>query len=207
MSVASDQTSSARPNDFRRASSEPVADNDEIQRAISTLHPDDGIIELRAIYKGGRKRVDAGYFDAAHRDLLIMEAIRLNRAGAGVYVNLNMLDGQLLARYANRIEEWAQSTATDNNIMRRVWLLIDLDPQRPKDTSATPEQLALAVSRGAEIISRLTDKGWPKPVSADSGNGLHFLYRIDLPNDEAHRDLVKHCLEALSAQFDDESVK
>src|ERR1019366_9361322 len=162
MSVASDQTSSARPNDFRRASSEPVADNDEIQRAISTLHPDDGIIELRAIYKGGRKRVDAGYFDAAHRDLLIMEAIRVNRAGAGVYFNLNELDRQLLARHANRVQEWAPATATDANVTRRCWFLIDIDPQRPKDTSATAEQLALAVKRGGAVIEYLTAQGWPQ---------------------------------------------
>ena len=45
--------------------------------------------------------------------------------------------------------------------------------------------------------------GWPAPVLADSGNGAHLLYRIDLPNDDESRDLVKHCLEVLASVFND----
>ena len=105
----------------------------------------------------------------------LITAVRLNQEGAAVYFNLNKLDPQLLARYANRVETWAQP-ATDSNVVQRRWLLIDIDPQRPKDTSATPEQLALAVERAAAVHEYLSAQGWPKPVSADSGNGLHFMY-------------------------------
>ncbi len=45
--------------------------------------------------------------------------------------------------------------------------------------------------------------GWPSPVLADSGNGAHLLYRIDLPNDDGSRDMVKHCLEVLASVFND----
>jgi hypothetical protein len=179
----------------------------QIKKAIATLHGANAVVELRAIHKGGRKRVDAGYFDGGHRDLLVAEAIKLNTHGAAVYVTMNEVDPQLLSRTANRIQEYAQATATDSNVIRRQWLLIDIDPQRPKDTSATHEQLALALERAKAIHDFLTQRGWPNPASADSGNGLHFLYRVDLPNDEASRDLVKHCLEALASRFDDEDVK
>src|SRR5205807_99622 len=40
----------------------------------------------------------------------------------------------------------------------------------------------------------------------DSGNGCYLLYRIDLANDEASRELVRRCLEALAFQFDDAQV-
>jgi hypothetical protein len=182
-------------------------DGEQIKRAIAALHGPSSVIELRAIHKGGRKRVDAGYFDGEHRDLLVAEAIKLNIHGAAVYTTMNELDPQLLSRTANRIQEYAQATATDSNVIRRQWLLIDIDPQRPKDTSATREQLALVLDRAGVIYDFLTQRGWPKPASADSGNGLHFLYRVDLPNDEPSRDLIKHCLEALAARFDDYAVK
>jgi hypothetical protein len=185
----------------------PSPDAVQIARAIKTLHPTEGIVELRAIYKGGRKRIDAGYFDCAHRDKLATEAIRLNKKGAAVYATLNPLDPQLLARYANRIEEYASATATDANVIRRSWLLIDMDAQRPKDTSATDEQLVLALERGKTVCDYLTTRGWPQPVSADSGNGMHLLYAIDLPNDDDSRDLIQNCLRALAARFDDKAVK
>jgi hypothetical protein len=40
---------------------------------------------------------------------------------------------------------------------------------------------------------------------ADSGNGFHLLYRIDLPADDG--ELVKRCLKALAHQFDTDAVK
>ena len=44
------------------------------------------------------------------------------------------------------------------------------------------------------------------PVYADSGNGGHLLYRLDIPNDPASTDLVKHCLHALGLLFSDDQV-
>lgn len=186
----------------------PVApDAVQIKRTIMALHGPDDIVELRAIHKGGRKRVDAGYFDGEHRDLLVEEAMRLNSHGAAVYITLNKVDPQLLARCANRVQEYASATATDANVTHRHWLLIDIDPQRPKDTSATDEQLALARERARAVYDFLSKRGWPQPVSADSGNGLHFLYRVILPNDEDSRDLVKNILAALAKRFNDDAIK
>ena len=42
---------------------------------------------------------------------------------------------------------------------------------------------------------------------ADSGNGAHLNYRIDLPNDDLSRALIKRALEALDLQFSDSVVK
>ncbi|MGB6450167.1 MAG: YfjI family protein [Steroidobacteraceae bacterium] len=188
------------------AAAAPTPDRAEIAHSLGVLHPD-GVIEVRALYQRGRKRTAAGYFDGEHREELIEQAAKLNEQGAAVYVVMNPLDPQLLARYANRIEDYAQATAADANITWRRWLLIDVDPQRPKDTSATQEQLEAAMSRARKVYGELAARGWPKPVVADSGNGAHLLYSIELPNDDAARDLVKGCLEALAAKFDDGAVK
>jgi hypothetical protein len=50
------------------------------------------------------------------------------------------------------------------------------------------------------------EQGWPLPVLADSGNGGHLLYRIDLSNDESSRDVLARCLAALALRFSDEAV-
>ncbi len=178
----------------------------EIERAINLLFDGDEVVEVRAFHKG-KKRTDAGYFDGQHRNDLVQEAIRLNTAGAAVYVTLNRLDPQLLGRYANRIESFANTTASDTNVIRRRWLLVDLDPARPRDTSATKEQLASAKTKGQEIRDFLRGSGWPDPVIAASGNGYHLFYPIDLPNDAEATSMVKGALQGLAKQFDDADVK
>ncbi len=54
------------------------------------------------------------------------------------------------------------------------------------------------------IREYLSSVGWPDPIVADSGNGGHLLYRIDLPTDDG--GLVRRCLTALAARFDDSAV-
>ena len=76
----------------------PCAHIESILGAIDALHEPDAVVELRAITSKGKKRTDAGYFDAEHRQELAQHAARLNKSGAAVYVNLNPIDPQLLGR-------------------------------------------------------------------------------------------------------------
>ena len=124
----------------------------------------------------------------------------------GVYVTLNPVNPALLARAKNRIQTHAKVTTSDTDILRRVWLLIDCDPVRPADISSTEAEHQAAMMRAGEIQAWLTSLGWPEPIRADSGNGAHLLYRIDLPNDAISRDLVKAVLEVLALKFSDADV-
>ncbi len=184
----------------------PSPDKTAILAALAVLFDPGDVIELRAFPKG-RKRTDAGYFDADHWDALADHAARLSASGAAVYITLNPVDPQLLSRYSNRIESFASSTTTDKQVMRRRWLLIDLDPVRPSGTSATDTQLEAARIKAREVYSYLMGIGWPAPVVAKSGNGYHLLCAIDLPNDEASTALVKAVLLALGERFDDVHTK
>jgi hypothetical protein len=183
----------------------PSPDKAEIVKALNALFESTDVIELRAFHKG-RKRTDAGYFDGDHRDELAEEAKRLSTSGAAVYVALNRLDPQLLGCYANRVEHYAQATATDANIIQRRWLLLDVDPSRPKDTSATEEQLTAAKDCARRCYQALKREHWPEPLAAESGNGMHLLYPLDLPNDTDSRDLIKGALAGLAGRFDRTSV-
>ncbi|HEX2242245.1 MAG TPA: AAA family ATPase, partial [Gammaproteobacteria bacterium] len=182
-----------------------LPDKAEIIKALDALFDPADVIELRAFHKG-RKRTDAGYFDTEHRDKLVAEAVRLSNAGAAVYVTLNRLDPQLLGHYANRIEQFAQATTTDANVTRRRWLLLDFDPKKPKDTSATDEQLKAAKDCARKCLQALRAEPWPKPLIAESGNGIHLLYRLDLPNDSESDALIEGALAGLAQRFDTERV-
>jgi hypothetical protein len=94
-------------------------------------------------------------------------------------------------------------SASDPGIAYRRWLLVDADPIRPADTSSTLEEKRAALRVLMAICKHLKGRGWPQPVIADSGNGWHLLFRIDLPNDDEARDLIKNVLRALAHKFDD----
>ncbi len=182
----------------------PTAEINEIELALQTLFPTDTIVELRAIHKrGSAKRSHSGYFDRHNRRAMAEHAARLNAQGATVYVTLNPVLPQLLSRYQNRIEAGPRSTTTDKEILRRHFLLVDLDSKRQVNTSATTNQVYLANCKALEVRDYLSSLGWPEPHVAESGNGFHLLYPINLSNDVSATTLVRSVLGALAQKFDD----
>jgi P4 family phage/plasmid primase-like protien len=167
------------------------------------------VVELRVPRVDGKKRTDSGYFDDLEK--LAAAAARYDGRAAGVYFTLNPVEPALLARAANRVQEWAELSTSDEYIARRKWLPIDCDPRlggkkRPAGISSTEEEHAAALEKTNTIREWLAAAGWPEPVEADSGNGGALLYAIDLPNDAASKTLIEQCLKALAAQFDDSMV-
>ena len=179
----------------------PAANAAEIQRTLEILGSE--VVELRILGPGG---VTSGYFDRAHHADLVLAATRPQRAG--VYVTPNPVNPALLSRAHNRVIERPKSTTADADIVRRRWLPIDLDPKRPANISSTDVEHAAALNLAEVIMAALRAEGWPEPaIAADSGNGAHLIYRIDLANDEAARDLVRRVLEALDLRFSDSVVQ
>jgi len=186
----------------------PTAEINEIESVLQALFPSDTIVELRAIYKRGSVRKSySGYFDRDHRHVMAWHAASLNIRGAAVYVTLNPVLPQLLIRYQNRIEVQPRLTTADKEIMRRHFFLIDLDPARPTNTSATDSQVYAAHCKALKVREYLSSRGWPEPHIAQSGNGFHLLYPIDLSNNESAGAVVKNALTALAQKFDDSVIK
>ncbi len=77
---------------------------------------------------------------------------------------------------------------------------------RPSGVSSTDAEHDLALATADRIVAWLSEQGFPAPVRADSGNGAHLLYRVDLPNDEVATGLVKGCLATLDVLFSNEKV-
>jgi hypothetical protein len=173
-----------------------------IRRTLAILFRLGDVVELRAFTDRWTK---SGYFD--DYDVLADEAVKLDGQGWRVYVTLNPVKEALLARAANRAKDRPEITTSDRDVASRRWLLLDVDPVRPSGVSATDEEKDAAYLTAKEVLQYLRQQAWPDPVIADSGNGFHFSYPIDLPNDERSSELVKGVLETLAFMIDDEKVK
>ncbi len=179
---------------------------EHIQEGIEALFLPGQVIELR-IPKAGKYRTISGYFDDPTKLALAIAEWSGKDDIEGVYYTLNPVAPALLARSANRAKRYAQLTTSDKDVVGRRWLLVDIDPSRPSGVSSTDAEKKLAGRKARAVRAYLRELGWPDPLAADSGNGYHLLYRVDLPNDEQSTALVKSCLEALAAKFNDDVVK
>ena len=181
----------------------PQADLDQIRQSLDVLFELGDVVELRA-FKNRRCTI-SGYYDDFDR--LARDAAKVNRSCGGVYVTLNQIDNNLLARRANRYVEYADTTTSDPQVLRRRWLPIDLDPQRPAGISASDAEHQAALALATTVRNFLVEElDFPEPLQADSGNGAHLLFHIDLPNDEEAADLVQQCLATLDARFSNDQV-
>ncbi|BDG59921.1 hypothetical protein [Caldinitratiruptor microaerophilus] len=189
-----------------------MADPAEIRRALHILVEPGGVTELRIVgaeYARGRVGTLSGYYDYDHLEDLVQAAAEWDGRSRGVYVTLNPVRPDVLARAANRLRvpvQQGESSTSDQDILRRRWLPIDLDPVRPSGVSSTDLEHDLALQAQARIFDHLAGLGWPEPVMADSGNGAHLLYRIDLPNNDDARQTVERVLKTLASQFSDRMV-
>jgi hypothetical protein len=179
------------------------ADAAMIAHAAATLFAPGTVVELR-IPTTPRQGVVSGYFDSAPQ--FVQAAVAWSGTVPGIYSTINPCVPALLARAANRLKERAKTTTSDRDVVQRRWFPLDFDPVRPADISATDAEHVCALARAQACTDWLTQRGWPAPVAADSGNGGHRLYQIDLPNDDDSRALVQHCLEALALYFTDSVV-
>ncbi len=172
------------------------------------------IVELRALNvpdrPGGYRATHLGWFAPNTYVQAARHAVELDTRGAsGVYLTLNPVNPALSARANGRVKQASKETPAtgDADIAQRQWLPLDFDPVRPTGISATDEEKALAFELADAVALWLSEQGWPDPVIADSGNGAHLLYLVDLPADTGARDLVRDCLAALALRFDTPQVK
>src|ERR1051326_1836498 len=158
----------------------PVADCDEIQRAIGLIFKSGDVVEVRI--PKTRAGVISGYF--TDRSVMARAIAYADKKyhPCGVYYVLNKINPALLGRAYNRLKEYAEYTTADGDIVSRKWLPIDLDPVRPAGISASEQEHAAALDR-ARAIAKDMRQDWGCPIIGDSGNGAHLLYQIDLQND------------------------
>jgi Protein of unknown function (DUF3987) len=178
-------------------------DPSEIERAVHTLFQPLDVVEMRVV-NTVREGTVSGYFNDHS---VLVRTLAARNDDPGIYYTINPVLPDLLARSVNRVKSRVKLTTADHDIVRRIWLPADFDPARPAGISATNPEHDAALERARSVRSVLHKEGWTEPVLADSGNGGHLLWRIDLANDEESAELIKAVLKALAERFDDERVK
>ncbi|MDA0284890.1 MAG: hypothetical protein O3B86_16205 [Planctomycetota bacterium] len=176
----------------------------EILRTLTVFHKPGSVVEIRILGIPGRGRphLAAGYFTDFAKAAMLIAGFDSVRSPGGIYFNLNVINPALLARSPDRITEHLADTTSDRDVVRRQWLLIDIDPDRPKGIPSSDGELEAARIVGTAV------RGWLRsefqffePIEAMSGNGWHLLFPINTPNDEHATRTVKAVLQAVAATF------
>lgn len=163
-----------------------LADPAEVRQALGILADPAHCVELRGLPSGKSKVRPGNDLDA------LVEAAETLSGNRGLYYTLNPTS--LLAG--------VDRAAKVADVVKRRWLLVDIDPTRPPDTNATEQEKEAAKAVADRVAVHLGTAGWPQPVVIDSGNGWHLLYRIDEPADQATQTLLRGVLARLADQHD-----
>ena len=158
---------------------------------IADLLTPGAIYEIRTIERitptGKVRDTHSGFF--SRHDQFLSELARLESTGdrtAIYWLPQPLPEAFAVARVRegdtgkNRVVR-AATTVRDEDITDREWLLLDVDPVRPTDTSSTQEELDGALALARTVATTMTsERGWPTPVLAVSGNGAHLMWRCRL---------------------------
>ena len=175
----------------------------DILRFVELLWRPGDVREVRIPKYNKYGHTASGYFDSPES---LAESAAKWDGKANLYFTLNPVNPALMARASNRIADKAETTSADVDVIRRRWLFIDIDPDRPSGISGTEDERQAARLVLDEVVSFLDNKDWPQPIVAMSGNGWYLLYAISLPNDPSSLELVQGVLVSLATRFNNEAV-
>jgi hypothetical protein len=154
------------------------------------------VSELRVLGVAGGDEPFSRRYDYDHLADMARKAFALDQGGAkGCYIT------------PNRLNKKTRAAATDAAVAFRDWLLLDLDPIRPADLSATTVERVAARCVARSVAECLADAGLGGEVVVDSSNGFHLDCPILLPNDEPSTQLVQAILQGLQQRHGTDRAK
>lgn len=177
---------------LRAAGSKGAVDKSEVRRALTVLVDPRHWVEIRGVSppQSARGIVRPG----SDLEGLCAAADELSYHN-GVYYCLNP------------IREGSERARASTVVSRRNFL-VDIDPvKEDAEASATDDEKEATQDAAIRVIDFLAEFGWPAPISIDSGNGSHLIYRIDLPNSDHARQLLKAVLQRLAGLFNTDHVE
>lgn len=178
---------------------------DEVRKAISTLQAPGHVFEIRILGGSNRKDVLSGYF--RDPETLLQKFDTVDLRGKNVYITLGDLKEECFSRSQCEHFEKNVATTSDPEVNRYRWLFVDLDPDRMANISSSDAELQQAKDLAIKVEKYMQGLGFAEPVKALSGNGVHLLYRIDLPATLENTTLIEKCLKVLADLFNNGKVK
>lgn len=183
-----------------------MIDEVQIRKWWSIFRPNNELEEIRLLCPG--QKTISGYF--TNVETLIRELRRYaNTKDYSVYFIINEINaGCYYRKQRDKFCSAGSGDTTDDKVItQRRWLLIDIDPNKVidgvifKNINSSNDELLSARKIARTVFDYLQGKGFPMPVTAMSGNGIHLYYKIDEPNDLETTELITNFLNSLSQKF------
>jgi P4 family phage/plasmid primase-like protien len=150
------------------------------------------------------------YGEWSEVDDLSLQAIELSQppaalhSAAGVYVVINPTKEDAFLEFANGKGDG--KAIADRHIERRTGFYVDIDPTRRHPDGgkvcANDDERIWAESAMERVVLLGAFHGLSEPLVVDSGNGYQIHYRVDLPNDDGSKSLVKSVLQRFASFID-----
>jgi hypothetical protein len=173
-----------------------------IKASLDLIHEPGEVFEVRI--PKTRAGTISGYFNDTSKAATFI--VKENGKNQAIYATVNPVQPALLARNENKFEYGSNTTTVDSDIVKRRWFLLDFDAIRPSGISSTDGELFLARECASSCIEWLRSIGWPEPIIAESGNGVHAMYRVDEPNDDTARVDFEFATKMISSIFSTDRV-
>src|ERR1700681_3842838 len=142
----------------------------EIQRGISVLFQPGQLLNVRGLKEGG---MSSHLYDDLEQVARVIEKANQNEDFKALFYTIQRIKpGTVLEPFKG---------VREGDIASYEWFVIDIDTVRPDKSRSNPteaeKQASLAVTM--RVQSWLSEKGFPDPIVADSGNGWHLYYRLE----------------------------
>ena len=171
--------------------------SNDIRKNLNFLFPNQSCIEIR-ILNVKKEGTVSGYYNDYQK--LALDVGRYDGKN-NIFFTLNELNESIIGRSYNKLTSFANYTTKDSEIIRRKYILIDIDPKRPSGVSSTDDEHAKALQLSDEIKEHLKSENFNCLISCDSGNGAHLLVPVDMEIDKKSNELIKNFLSILYEKF------
>jgi hypothetical protein len=170
-----------------------------VQEALALYHEEGETYEIRALLKN-KKGSRRAWFTSSQAGAEWVAS--LPDSVFGVYFIPNVIHESTPGRKGD-----GEST-TDADVLRRRWILIDVDPAKGlSDQSATDAEKEAAHAVAMDVLATCKAIGFQCPVVADSGNGWHITFPVDVSHNDAIHGQIIALLKGLAKRHDNEVAK
>lgn len=175
---------------------------EEIRKWHSIFKPNGELFEIRIL---GDKTY-SGYFYDIEKALELLP--RFDNGVNQFYFTVNEINPACDSRAQFNTFMLVKGSATsDNDIVKRTWLAVDIDCEKPSNVSSSKEEKEYAHQKAVAIYRLLKEYNFPEAIVCDSSSGYHMYYFIDMSDEGESKKIIDNFYTALSNLFTDERVK
>ena len=170
-----------------------------VRQFLNLIHPEGNAFEVRLISENKRNYPFSGYFDNIETAIYELSKNQALLKKYNCYVTINPVNTSLLSREQNNKIIQASNTTNDKDIVKRNFIVIDIDTKdKPTGINASEDEKKHNHRLGALLYKELERQNFNIYMVADSANGYHLYLPVNMPNDESSTKLVEKFLQTLN---------